>query len=194
MATRNPANKLRMVIEIPLFMTGFIHSNGGWPWDFWSINSIFWQVHTLLAWLMVVLIGKWHAKQQRHGEKKHLARATSFGSKRAPLGGSQPSATREIDLHPLVDFEKLVWFLPTGPAGVQTDPARWGERKHTSHRGANWSWRSWRMGERVYVPGVLWRFVWVWKKNLQMLVEYLCNTLLTNAQIWPNMGFWKRPF
>ena len=37
---RNPANQLRLVVyRIPLFTTGFIHPNGGWPWDFWTSNS-----------------------------------------------------------------------------------------------------------------------------------------------------------
>ena len=33
-----PENQLRLVVYLPLF-TGFQkHPNGGWPWDFWSIN------------------------------------------------------------------------------------------------------------------------------------------------------------
>ena len=28
------------MVNILLFTTGFTHPNGGWPWDFWSINSI----------------------------------------------------------------------------------------------------------------------------------------------------------
>ena len=37
----NPANQLRLVVEIPFFTCGFKHHpNGGWPWDFErTINS-----------------------------------------------------------------------------------------------------------------------------------------------------------
>ena len=31
--------QLSLVVEIPLCTMGFIHPNGGWPWDFWTINS-----------------------------------------------------------------------------------------------------------------------------------------------------------
>ena len=27
-------HQLRLVVEIPLFTTGFLHPTGGWPWDF----------------------------------------------------------------------------------------------------------------------------------------------------------------
>ena len=32
---KNPANQLRLVVELPLFRMGFgIHPTGGWEWDF----------------------------------------------------------------------------------------------------------------------------------------------------------------
>ena len=43
MATRNPGEltQLKLVVEIPWF-TGFLYiQNGGWPGDFWTINSIY---------------------------------------------------------------------------------------------------------------------------------------------------------
>ena len=38
---RNPARKTSWYgPKSPIFTTGFIHPTGGWPWDFWTINSM----------------------------------------------------------------------------------------------------------------------------------------------------------
>ena len=36
---RNPANRLVVYLVI---CRVFIHPNGGWPWDFWTINGVIW--------------------------------------------------------------------------------------------------------------------------------------------------------
>ena len=45
---RNPANQLRLVVEIPWFtVTGFQNIPGGFSPDFWTINSILTCLHHL---------------------------------------------------------------------------------------------------------------------------------------------------
>ena len=34
------SNQLRLILFLSHYSRGFVHSNGGWPWDFWTINSI----------------------------------------------------------------------------------------------------------------------------------------------------------
>ena len=38
---RNPAWKPVEVDSLSYYLQGFIHPNGGWPWDFWTIDSIY---------------------------------------------------------------------------------------------------------------------------------------------------------
>ena len=47
MATRNPARKPVEVGRIYHYLQGFIHPNGGWPWDFRTINSM---GHGFFSW------------------------------------------------------------------------------------------------------------------------------------------------
>ena len=36
----NPANQLRLVVYEIIYRGFQKHPKGGWPWDFWTINSI----------------------------------------------------------------------------------------------------------------------------------------------------------
>ena len=55
---RNPAPVEGKVVEIPLFF-GFLYIPGGWPWDFWTINS------TMGLWSLFML----KSMNVNHGER-----------------------------------------------------------------------------------------------------------------------------
>ena len=66
---RNPANQLRLVVY-PTIYRGFSTIPGGWPWDFWTINSIK-QCNDPFRWSL-------HAKVHRRRDQAwtiHLSRA-----------------------------------------------------------------------------------------------------------------------
>ena len=45
MATRNPGSAHQGEVgSFSHYLPGFIYATGGWPWDFWSINSMTWLV------------------------------------------------------------------------------------------------------------------------------------------------------
>ena len=47
---RNPANSPVEVGRKSHYLQGFIHPNGGWPWDFWTINSRYPASHHFCDW------------------------------------------------------------------------------------------------------------------------------------------------